>query len=250
MVTTVEHPVRRSSPRSHCCSRCDAITAENARLRRALRDHSNELRSARARGIQAADAERRRLERNLHDGAQQRLVALALELRTLAGRMGADSEAERLLDSARAHLQASLNELRELAHGLHPAILSSHGLAVALESLVTRAPSPVELTVDLDERVDEATEVAAYYLVAEALTNVAKYACASHATVTVARSPGALLVEVADNGAGGADPCAGSGLSGLADRVEALGGRLSVSSPPGKGTSITAVIPCAQPRRA
>jgi signal transduction histidine kinase len=250
MVTTVEHPVRRSSPRSHCCPRCDAVAAENARLRRDLRERSNELRSARARGIQAADAERRRLERNLHDGAQQRLVALALELRMLAGRLAPDSEAERLLDTAREHLQASLDELRELAHGLHPAVLSSHGLAVALESLAARAPFEVELTVELDERPDQAAEVAAYYVIAEALTNGAKYACASKATVTIAGAPGALLVVVADDGVGGADPSVGSGLSGLAERVEALGGRLSVTSPSGEGTTVAATIPSSNCPRA
>jgi signal transduction histidine kinase len=168
----------------------------------------------------------------------------------VAGRVAPDAEAERLLDSARDHLQASLDELRELAHGLNPAVLSSHGLAVALESLVARARFDVELTVSLGKRRDQPAEVAAYYVVAEALTNVAKYARASKASVTIARSSGALFIDVADNGLGGADPSAGSGLCGLAERVQALGGRLSVSSPTGQGTSIAAVIPCARPRSA
>jgi len=214
----------------------DTLIDENARLR-------HELRACRARMLRAADEERRRLERDLHDGAQQRLVALALDLRLLARRLEPGSECERMLVDARELLQASLDELRDLAHGLHPAVLASHGLAVALESLVARAPVPVALTVDLEEGADQAAEIAAYYVVAESLTNIAKYACASRATVTVVSSRGTLFAEIGDDGVGGADLLAGSGLRGLRDRVEALGGRLSLSSRVGDGTTISAAIP-------
>ena len=244
MSTTIEHPVSRFAPRSSCCPRCDAMAVENARLRHELRDRTDKLNGSRARILQARDAERRQLERNLHDGAQQRLVALSLTLRTLAAQLTPCPDTERLLDAAREELQSSLNELRELARGLHPAVLCDYGLAVALQSLAARAPIPVELTVDLDRRADTCVEVAAYYIVAEALTNVAKYARATTATVTVARSHETVLVQISDDGIGGADPLAGSGLRGVADRVEALGGVVSVSSPIGKGTSIAATIPC------
>jgi signal transduction histidine kinase len=144
----------------------------------------------------------------------------------------------------RRELTESLDELRELARGIHPAVLSGHGLAVALESVAARAPVPVKLDVTLDDRVPEAVEVAAYYLVAESLTNVAKYAEASSATVAVTRVDRELVVEVADDGVGGADSEAGSGLRGLADRVEALDGRLRIWSPQGGGTRVRAEIPC------
>jgi signal transduction histidine kinase len=234
-VSILDHPAPVTT-RSSCCSRCETLADENAHLRR-------ELNTSRARILQACDGERRRLERNLHDGAQQRLVALSLQLRLLASRLALDAESAGLLDAVREELQASLGELRELAHGLHPAVLSDHGLAVALESLAVRAPMEVTLTVDLDERVELPVEAASYYVVAEALTNVAKYAHATHASVTVRRSQGNLLIAIDDDGIGGADPLAGSGLRGLADRVEALGGRLSVASCPGDGTTIAATIP-------
>jgi signal transduction histidine kinase len=228
---TIEDAAGTPSGGSSCCSRCDALAAE--------------LNASRARIVEAGDAERRRLERNLHDGAQQRLVAIAFTLRLLATRLAPDSEAEQLLATARAELTASLEELRELARGLHPAVLRSHGLAAALDTLATRAPVQVDLTVDLQGRVGGPVEVAAYYVVAEALTNVAKYAAAGSATVEVGRSGPHLTVEVTDDGVGGADPDAGSGLRGLADRVEALGGRLDVSSPGGLGTTVVAAIPVA-----
>ena len=203
-----------------------------------------ELRASRAQVVEAGDAERRRLERNLHDGAQQRLVALSLELGLLEQRFQDDSEAQRAIDQARRELGESLRELRDLARGIHPAVVTGYGLAVAAESLVDRSPVPVELDVDLDERVPETIEVAAYYLVSESLTNVAKYAHASRATVVIRRSAGDLVVEIADDGVGGADVSGGSGLKGLTDRIEALGGRLEVESPVGGGTRVRAEMPC------
>jgi signal transduction histidine kinase len=203
---------------------------------------------ASARLIAAADRERRRLERDLHDGAQQRLVSLSVRLRLLAGRLPAGSEAQQLLADARAELAASLKELRDLARGIHPAILSDRGLAAALEALAARAPLAVKLRVELSARVREAVEVAAYYLVSEALANTVKHSGAQSAAVSVARRGSKLVVEVADDGAGGADALSGSGLSGLSDRIEALGGRLEVASPPGAGTTLRAEIPLGQGR--
>jgi signal transduction histidine kinase len=196
-----------------------------------------------ARIAAACDGARRRLERDLHDGAQQRLVSLSLRLSVLATRIAPGSEAERLLGGAQDELAAALKELRDLAHGLHPAALTDHGLRVALASLAARATLPVELDVDLDERPEEAVEVAAYYVVSECLANIAKYAHAEHAAITVVEDAGELLVEVADDGIGGASVEGGSGLQGLADRVGALGGRLAVESAPGEGTVVEARIP-------
>jgi signal transduction histidine kinase len=201
--------------------------------------------SVRARIVEAADAERQRLERNLHDGAQQRLTALSLRLGLLATRVEPDSEVGRLLAAAREDLADSVNELRELARGLHPAVLSTCGLEAAVESVVARSPLPVTLAAEVGQRSPAPVEVAAYYVVCEALTNVAKYAGAASAAVTIVRQGRRLVVEVIDDGAGGADPEGGSGLRGLADRVEALGGRLRVSSPRGGGTTVHAEIPCA-----
>ncbi len=200
-----------------------------------------ELAASRKRLVEAAQLERRRLERNLHDGAQQRLVGLALTLR-LAERQ-VDGPARDMLARASAELAEALEELRELARGLHPAVLTDHGLDAALSALAARAPLPVEISVDLDARPAEPVEAAAYFVVAEALTNVARYASASSATVTVRREGDDVLVEVNDDGAGGADPTAGSGLRGLTDRVEALGGRLEVESPLGRGTTVRACLP-------
>jgi signal transduction histidine kinase len=221
------------------------IALENARLHADLRARLDELQGSRARIVAAGDSERRRLERNLHDGAQQRLVALSLGLRLVATQLAPGSEAEQLLAGARAELAASMQELRELAQGIHPAVLTDHGLAVALDSLAARAPVPVTLHVELAERVPAPVEVAAYYLVSEGLTNVGKYAEASQVSVDVLRHDGCLVVQVADDGIGGADPAAGSGLRGLSDRVAALGGHVQVSSPPAEGTRLRAEIPCA-----
>jgi signal transduction histidine kinase len=228
----------------------DAVTAaagialENARLQSELRARLEELRGSRARILEAAQSERRRLERDLHDGAQQRLVALSLELGLLGERLDSDRETSRALEQARDELAGSLQELRELARGIHPAVVAGHGLEVALESLAARAPVSVRLTVDLDGRLPEPVEVAAYYLVSEGLTNVAKHAWAARAKVDLTRANGELVVEIVDDGVGGANTDGGSGIRGLADRVEALGGRLRVWSPSGGGTRVRAEIPC------
>ncbi|MGH2945933.1 MAG: sensor histidine kinase, partial [Solirubrobacteraceae bacterium] len=191
--------------------------------------------------VHAGDAERRRLERDLHDGAQARLVALALLLRTARTR-AADPELAAMLDRAQEELQTSLAELRELARGIHPAVLTDRGLEPALQALVSRVPVPVTLSAD-QERLPGPVESAAYFVVSEALANVAKYADATHARVAVRRANGRVTVEVADDGVGGADAGRGSGLRGLADRVAALDGSLSLDSPPGGGTRVRAEIP-------
>ena len=190
--------------------------------------------------------ERRRLERDLHDGAQQRLVSMALNLRLARSRLRDDPDgADSLLAGAGEELDAALEELRELARGIHPAVLSDRGLATALETLARRAPVPVELGALPGERLPEAVELAAYFVVSEALTNVAKYAQASHATVNVDRDNGRVVVEVKDDGVGGADPANGTGLRGLADRLAVIEGRLDVDSRAGSGTTVIARIPCA-----
>jgi signal transduction histidine kinase len=220
------------------------IALRSGRLQAQLRASVEELRGSRARVLEAGRRERQRLERDLHDGAQQRLVALSLNLGMLQTRLGADPEAAALLVEARGEIAVSLTELRDLARGLHPAVVSAHGLAVALESLAARAPVPVRLSVDLPRRLDEAVEVAAYYVVCESLTNVGKHARASAATVAVSERNGSMAIEVVDDGCGGADTERGTGLRGLADRVEALGGRLRVWTPAGGGTELRAELPC------
>jgi PAS domain S-box-containing protein len=218
--------------------------AEVHRLNAELRDRLEDLAASRARIVTAGDVERRRLERNLHDGAQQRLVTLALSLRLAQAKLESDPPAARsLMTSAGEELTFALRELRELARGLHPAVLSDHGLSAAVEMLASRAPLPVRIAAMPGERLPQPVEAAAYYLIAEALTNVAKYAQASVARVRVDASPSCVVVEVADDGIGGADPATGSGLRGLADRVESLGGSLEVASPGGAGTSLRAEIP-------
>jgi signal transduction histidine kinase len=208
-------------------------------------DAYQKLAASRARIVEAADIERQRLERNLHDGAQQRLVSLALKLRLVKASLRKEpSLAEERLTEAEGELGEALNELRELARGIHPALLTDRGLTVALEALAQRASVPVELTRLPKDRLPDLIEAAIYYLVAETVTNVAKYAEATEASVAVERSNGMATVVVSDDGVGGAKPNSGSGLVGLADRVEALGGRLRVESPPGQGTRITAEIPC------
>jgi signal transduction histidine kinase len=205
----------------------------------------SEVRQSRTRIVNATDAARRRLERDLHDGAQQRLVSLSLALRLARLRLGRDADADTVagLDDAADELRTAIKELRELAHGIHPAILTQAGLGPAIDSLAQRSSVPATVTVLPDRRLSAAVESTAYFVVSEALANVAKYAAASSATVA-AECPGASLrVEVADDGIGGADPDRGSGLRGLADRVAALGGDLSVDSPVGGGTRIVAVIP-------
>ena len=220
------------------------IALENGRLHAELRGRLQELHGSRVRVLEAGRRERQRLERDLHDGAQQRLVALSLELGLLGESTAADPDLKERLERAKDEVSASLEELRDVAHGLYPAVLSGHGLPVALESLAARSSVPVELVLDLNGRQPEAAEVAAYYVVSEALTNIDKHAAASAATVRVSRTADALIVDVTDNGVGGADPRAGSGLHGLADRVEALGGELRTESVVGGGTHIYAEVPC------
>jgi PAS domain S-box-containing protein len=207
-------------------------------------DAYDKLAASRTRIVEAGDAERRRLERNLHDGAQQQLVSLAVHLRLVEARLDSDpAGARKDLVDAREQLGHALVELRELARGIHPAILSDGGLAPALSALAMRAPLPVEITDVPGERLPEPVEAAAYYLIAEAITNVAKHAHASHVAVSVRRDDGRVVVNVADDGVGGADAAGGSGLNGLSDRVEALHGRLRIDSPRGGGTRIEAQIP-------
>jgi signal transduction histidine kinase len=220
------------------------LALENERLQAELRARLDDLQGSRARIVEAADDERRRIERNLHDGTQQRLVSVSMALGLAESKLERDSEAGRILEEARQALGAALQELRELSQGIHPGILSERGLGMALRELAYHAPVAVDLRVELDERLPEAVEVASYYVVAEALANIAKYASATEVTVSVDREDGRAFVRVADDGVGGADPARGSGLRGLADRVEALGGILVLESPSGEGTRLRAEIPC------
>ena len=255
-LTTIDHEGRRVGALLHAtvlnetpelvveASAAAALAIENARLEVELRARLEALRASRARLVEAGDAERRRLGRDLHDGAQQRLVALMIELQLARERLPGDpAGALELVDSAFANAQAAVGELRDLASGIHPAVLSQRGLDAALESLASRSPVPVELGSRLAERLPIAVETAAYFVVAEALTNVAKYACATHAGVDVRHENGCAVIEVRDDGIGGADAGGGSGLRGLQDRVGALDGTLEVTSPRGEGTLIRARIP-------
>jgi signal transduction histidine kinase len=214
------------------------LALENERLAAEVRAQLEEVRASRARIVEAADAERRRVERDLHDGAQQRLVALALRLevakKTTPG-------ASALLDEATGELQTAIGEVRGLARGVHPTILTEAGLRAAVDALAERTPVPV--TVDIpDQRFEPQVEATAYFVVAEALTNVARYADASEARVSAAEADGRLVVTVEDDGRGGADPASGSGLRGLSDRLAAVEGRLTITSPPGGGTTVRAEI--------
>ena len=220
------------------------IALENGRLHVELRARLEELRGSRSRVFDAGQRERKRLERNLHDGAQQRLIALSLELGLLEEQVDMHSDMGARLSQARSEIANSLEELREVAHGIHPAVVSGHGLEIALEQLAARAPVPIRLLVDVGGRLPELLEVAVYYLVAESLANVGKYAQASFVSVEVNRRGNRIVVEVADDGIGGADTERGSGLRGLADRIEALEGRLRIWSPNGGGTRLRAEIPC------
>jgi signal transduction histidine kinase len=221
-----------------------ALHRENQRLHARLRAQMDEVRASRARLVAAADAERRRLERDLHDGAQARFVAVALHLRRAQAQAPPGSDVARMLDTALSELQTGLDELRELARGIHPAALTELGLDAAVNSLASRAPVPVELHGGAGGRLDSAVEIAAYFAVSEALANVAKYAEATHATVEIRHEPGRLVIDVTDDGRGGACPSEGSGLRGLADRIGALDGRLEVHSPLGAGTRVHVEIPC------
>ncbi len=211
------------------------------------KEHEEEIRASRARIVAAADEARRKLERNLHDGAQQRLVALSVSLRLAEGRLDADPDgARQILSAARDELAAALDELRELARGIHPAVLTDRGLRAAVEAAITRFPLPVELELP-DERLPAPVEAAAYYVISEALANVVKYARASNVRVRISEHDGQVTVEVSDDGVGGADPDGGTGLKGLADRVAALDGALLLESPEGEGTLVVAVLPALRP---
>jgi signal transduction histidine kinase len=255
--TEVEHDGRRVAAIVHDASLDEepelvqaagaaaALALENERLDAELRVQIAEVRASRTRLLEVVTRERRRIERDLHDGAQQRLVALALTLGIAENQVERDpAQAMALIREARDEARLALEELRELARGIHPAILTDRGLGPALEALASRAPLPVELADMPPERLPSPVEGAAYFVVAEALANVAKYARASYAEVTVQRSNGHAIVEVRDDGVGGADPAGGSGLRGLEDRLSAIDGRLAVFSPSGAGTTIRAEIPC------
>jgi signal transduction histidine kinase len=223
-----------------------ALALDNFRLEAELRARVAELQESRANIIAFGLAERRRLERDLHDGAQQRLVALSLQVNLARAKIDDDpAAAATLLDSAREELRQALDELRELARGIHPAILTDQGLGPAVTVLAQRSPVPVEVEALPDARLPSQVEAVAYFVVSEALANVVKYAHATHATVSVARGDGRAVVEVRDDGIGGADARRGTGLRGLADRVGALDGQLRIQSPDGVGTVVRAELPCA-----
>jgi len=222
------------------------LTLENARLQAELRARLAELQASRARLVSATESERRRIERDLHDGTQQRLVSIAMALGLAESKLAADRPAvEPVLREARDALTVALAELRELTQGIRPAILVERGLAAALDDLARRAVLPVQLDVAVSGRLPEQVESAAYFVASEALANAAKHSHASDVRLSASQEKGVLSLEVSDDGIGGATAGGGSGLRGLADRVEALGGRLTVSSPPGRGTRLRAEIPCA-----
>jgi len=227
-------------------SEAGLVAEENVRLDAELQARLVELRDSRARIVEAGYAERRRVERDLHDGAQQRLVALALDLRMARAKLDDDpATAAELLEAATHELAAATEELRELARGLHPPVLTDRGLVAAIESLAGRSPLPVSVEAEVDDRAPPSAEAAAYFVVSEALTNVVRHAEAKQAVVRVDRVDGRLHVEIQDDGRGGADPAGGSGLRGLSDRVAALDGSLEVESRSGGGTVVRAVIPVA-----
>jgi signal transduction histidine kinase len=227
----------------------DQLIAENRRLAALLEDRANELRRSRARLIEACDAERRRVERDLHDGAQQRIVALMLALRLARTQLGAEADpvAVATLDRAVSEAKAVLSELRDLARGIHPAILTQAGLAAALGSLAERSPVPAVVHAETDERFSAPVEAAAYFVVSEAIANVAKHASARRIDVRLAVETGRLIVDVVDDGVGGARPDHGSGILGLQDRLVAVAGTLEIESPVGLGTRLRATIPFSGP---
>ena len=220
-----------------------SLALENARLQAQLRAQLAEVRASRSRIVEAGDAERRRLERDLHDGAQQRLLGIRLALQLARGQAGDEQAVEQLLADADAEIVGALDELRALARGIHPAILTDEGLAPALAALARRSPLLVELAVGA-ERLPAPVEATAYFVAGEALANVVKHAGASRVVIHTTRTNGRLVIDITDDGNGGAD-ADGAGLSGLRDRVEALDGYLTVESPSGGGTRLTAAIPCA-----
>jgi signal transduction histidine kinase len=218
------------------------LVLENERLAAEVRAQLGEVRASRARLVVATDAERRRLERDLHDGAQQRLVTLSVRLGLAASRR--DAATAEVIANAQNEVEEVIAELRELARGIHPTLLREDGLDAAVAALARRAPLPVAAHGSAGGRLSDAVELAAYFLVSESLTNVAKHASASEASVLLERGAGTLVVSVTDDGAGGARATAGSGLAGLRDRLEALDGRLVVESEPGSGTTVRGEIPC------
>ena len=220
------------------------IRLENERLQADLRAQLDEVRASRQRIVEAGDQERRRVERNLHDGAQQRLVTLALSLAMLRDQARADPALAKSIDRTTTELKYAIAELRELARGIHPAILTEEGLPAAVEALADRSSVPVRVRADFDGRLAEPVETVAYFVVAESIANVIKYSSACAARIELSRSNGMLLVEIADDGVGGADAATGSGLRGLADRVAAVRGTFGVQSPAGGGTLVRAEIPC------
>ncbi len=222
------------------------LALENERLQAELRAQLVELNASRGRLVEATEAERRRIERNLHDGTQQRLVSIAMSLGLLESKLPSEpGAAAPLVRETREALALALEELRELTQGIHPTLLAERGLAVALEELCRRAGLPTRLNIALDVRLPDQVESAAYFFASEALSNAAKHSHGSEVSLAVRHEGRTLSLEIADDGIGGAVPGAGSGLRGLADRVEALGGRLTISSPPGRGTRLGAEIPCA-----
>jgi signal transduction histidine kinase len=220
------------------------LALENERLLAESRARLDEVQDSRARIIEASVTERRRLERNLHDGAQQRLVTLSLHLRMAQETLHDDPLAtETMLAGAGDDLKHALDELRELARGLHPAVLTDRGLAPALESLANRSPFPVTIAGVPADRLPEPVEAALYYVIAESLTNAAKHSGATEGSVELSTTPETVVVDIQDNGSGGASSSSGSGLRGLVDRVEALGGALQLRSPVDGGTIIHAELP-------
>jgi signal transduction histidine kinase len=234
----------------HAAAAASSLAIDNERLKADLRARLEELRVSRLRIVEAADAARRRIERDLHDGAQQQLVSLSLQLRVLKARLKSDPELQDLVDQLSDQLARALEELRELARGIHPAVLTDHGLGPAIAALADRVPIDVDSQLSTDERMPAPVEAAAYFVVAEALTNVVKYAQANRALVDIRRRNDDLWVTVSDDGVGGASIGAGSGLRGLQDRVAAVGGTLTVASAPGRGTRLTARLPCGRPAAA
>jgi signal transduction histidine kinase len=223
-----------------------SLALEHSRLQAEVQAQLEQVRASRARIVEAGDAERRRLERDLHDGAQQRLVTLTLALGMARSRVaGADPELRSLIESATKEAREALLELRELARGIHPAVLTETGLAGAIQALAERSPVATAISAVPPGRFPAAIEATAYFVVSEALANVAKHSLAGRAVVTIREAAGQLVVEVSDDGAGGARPERGTGLRGLADRVASVGGELRIESPPGAGTRLEADIPCA-----
>lgn len=220
--------------------------AEVRALQGALEERLAELQASRARIVEAADAERRRVERDIHDGAQQRLLATRLSLKLAAERLrrGDVAGAQDVIAEADRHLEGAVDELRALAHGIHPAVLTDEGIGAALEMLARRSPVPVRLVEIPEGRLPAPVETAVYFVASEAMSNVIKHADATSVAITIRQQSARLLVAIEDDGVGGAQECNGSGLRGLRDRVEALGGELDVDSAPGAGTRLRATIPC------